>query len=281
MAEKVMPGSWEDPKGAREAVCIHTRKIMDSARDKDCIEGLRFYPEKEYESVISRAVSVKGGEATLLHVYVDVEPIHFNHGYYAVDLRFFYQVTLQVYLGCPAPVKVSGLCVFDKRAILYGGEGSAKIFSSDVAAGKPDQQLPWTTNHPIAVVEAVEPLILDAKIGDRCCCKNDCCDCEISDVPNCISGCFEGGLSCCDDSRRIYVTLGQFSIIRLERDTQLLIPMYDYCIPCKESTCGDPGGGDPCGAFSRVNFPVDAFFPPNAVCTGDAPSDGCGCHCHK
>ena len=37
MPEKVMPGPVTDCSGIREAVCIHTRKIYDSCRDKDCI----------------------------------------------------------------------------------------------------------------------------------------------------------------------------------------------------------------------------------------------------
>ncbi len=35
MPEKVMPGPVEDLSGIREAVCIHTRKIYDSCREKD------------------------------------------------------------------------------------------------------------------------------------------------------------------------------------------------------------------------------------------------------
>ena len=31
------------PEDLREAVSIHTRKITDSCRDKDCIEDLRVY----------------------------------------------------------------------------------------------------------------------------------------------------------------------------------------------------------------------------------------------
>ena len=46
MPEKVMPGPVSDCSGIREAVCIHTRKIFDSCRDKDCIEDLRFYPKR-------------------------------------------------------------------------------------------------------------------------------------------------------------------------------------------------------------------------------------------
>ena len=40
-------------------------------------------------------------------VYVDVEPVSFNRGFYTVDMRFFYHVTLQAYLSCPVPVTVS------------------------------------------------------------------------------------------------------------------------------------------------------------------------------
>lgn len=131
MPEKVMPGPVEDSCGIREAVCIHTRKIFDSCRDKDCIEDLRFYPKLQCVDIINRALSVKGGSAKLLYVYVDVEPVSFNRGFYTVDMRFFYHVTLQAYLSCPVPVTVEGLCVFDKRAILFGSEGGAKSFSSD------------------------------------------------------------------------------------------------------------------------------------------------------
>ena len=152
MPEKVMPGPVEDLSGIREAVCIHTRKIYDSCRDKDCIEDLRFYPKLQYVDVINRALSVKGGSAKLLYVYVDVEPVSFNRGFYTVDMRFFYSVTLQAYLSCPAPVTVEGLCVFDKRAILFGSEGSAKVFSSNSRADDLDEQNLMSTNLPIAVV---------------------------------------------------------------------------------------------------------------------------------
>ena len=75
------------------------------------------------------------------------------------------------------------------------------------------------------------------------------------------------------DYHRLYVTLGQFSIIRLERDTQLLIPAYDYCVPEKECSCDDGRceEPDPCQVFRQVQFPVEEFFPPNALPT---PSNG-------
>ena len=154
MPEKVMPGPVEDSCGIREAVCIHTRKIFDSCRDKDCIEDLRFYPKLPCVDVINRALSVKGGSAKLLYVYVDVEPVSFHRGFYTVDMRFFYHVTLQAYLSCPVPVTVEGLCVFDKRAILFGSEGGAKSFSSDSPSVCSCQDL-MGSSLPTAHVEAI------------------------------------------------------------------------------------------------------------------------------
>lgn len=261
MPEKIMPGPVEDRSGIREAVCVHTRKIYDSCRDKDCIEDLRFYPTLGSADIISRALSVKGGRADLLHVYVDVEPVSFNRGFYTVDMRFFYAVSLQAYLSSPMPVPVEGLCVFDKRVILFGSEGNAKIFSSQMRTGELDPQLGRKSNLPMAVVEAVDPIVLDARMME-CCGKREC-DCDLCEVPSFVNSYFDGKLSCGDDNRRIYVTLGQFSIVRLERDSQLLIPVYDYCMPEKECSCGSEE--DPCSIFRNISFPVGEFFPPNTV----------------
>ena len=71
------------------------------------------------------------------------------------------------------------------------------------------------------------------------------------------------------EGKRVYVTLGQFSIIRLERETQLLMPVYDYCMPEKECACGSCGEEDPCELFRQVKFPVSEFFPPNAMSCGE------------
>ena len=260
MPERVVPGPVEGPEGIREAVCIHTKKIYDSCRDKDCIEDLRFYPKLQCADIVNRALSVKGGSARLLHVYVDVEPVTFKRGFYTVDLRFFYCVTLQAYLSSPIPVPVEGLCVFDKRVILFGSEGNAKIFSSELREGGPDPQMIRKSNLPIAVVEAVDPIVLDAHIADVC---EQRCDCDLAEIPPLISSCFDGDLSTGGDMRRIYVTLGQFSIVRLERDSQLLIPVYDYCMPEKECSGGDKE--DPCGLFRNIQFPTNEFFPPNTI----------------
>ena len=191
-------------------------------------------------------------------MYIDVEPIGFNRGFYTVDVRYYYRVTADAFVGAVRPVEISGLCVFDKRVILFGSESSAKVFSSCFDEG-PDTQM-RRCSVPTAVVEAVDPIVLNMKLVDVCECHP--CDCGLTEIPPCICACFCSDLCFGNQGKRVYVSLGQFSIIRLERDTQLLMPIYDYCLPEKECTCGG-SEDDPCEIFRHVKFPVDEFFPPN------------------
>lgn len=261
MPEKVVPGPVSDEHRIREAVCIHTKKIFDSCKDKDCIEDLRVYPTRGCQEVIDRAVSVKAGCAELLYAYIDVEPVTFNRGFYTVDVRYFYRITADAFVGAARPVEITGLAVFDKRVILFGSEGSAKVFTSTGKnCGSDIQGLPVTTA-PTAVVESVDPIILGMKLVEVCQCHHhdNCCE-----IPPAVCACFPEELVTGGDVHRLFVTLGQFSIIRLERDTQLLMPAYDYCMPEKDCDCGcDCRQEDPCELFRKVQFPVGEFFPPN------------------
>ena len=274
MPDKVMPGPVGETACIREAVCIHTKKIFDSCRDKDCVEDLRFYPTQQSQTVLERALSVRAGKAELLHVYIDVDSVGFHRGFYTVDVRYFYRVTADAFVGAVRPMEISGLCVFEKRVILFGGEGTAKTFRSDSNFDGVDEKRVSRCNYPTAVVEAIDPIVLSAKLVDVCECR--ACEVgELTDVPPGVCACFGCDLCFGGEGKRLYITLGQFSIIRLERDTQLLIPAYDYCVPDKECSCGG-GEEDPCEVFRKVQFPVDEFFPPNSVCSADG-FQGCSC----
>ena len=273
MPERVTPGPVSGSCNSfQEAVCIHTKKIFDSCKDKDCIEDLRVYLTRSSQEIVERAQSVRGGSAELLTAYIDVEPITFNKGFYTVDVRYYYRITADAFIGAVRPVEVYGLAVFDKRAILYGSESSAKVFSSQYNPNGPDVQNLPATSVPQAVVESVDPLILGMKLVDVCECR-PCCECDLCEIPSCICGCFNSDLCFGGDGKRIYVTLGQFSLIRLERDAQLLMPAYDYCMPEKECSCSAGcGDEDPCEIFRHVKFPVEEFFPANGGASG-----GCDC----
>ena len=170
-------------------------------------------------------------------------------------------------MGAARPVEISGLCVFDKRVILFGSEGGAKTFSSEACLSELEERELRKCGLPTAVVEAVDPIVLSMKLVDVCECR--CCDCELTEIPPCVCSCFGSDLNFGSEGKRVYVTLGQFSIIRLERETQLLMPVYDYCMPEKECACGSCGEEDPCELFRQVKFPVSEFFPPNAMSCGE------------
>lgn len=93
MADRVMPGPVDNTACIREAVCIHTRKIFDACRDKDCIEDLRVYPTTTSQTYIDSALSVRARSAELLYADVNVEAITFHNGYYTVDITYYYRIT--------------------------------------------------------------------------------------------------------------------------------------------------------------------------------------------
>lgn len=109
--------------------------------------------------------------------------------------------------------------------------------------------------------EVVDPIALGAKIvepAEKCCC---CCgETDVNAVPEIICKVFEDDLVDSNDYRKVLVTLGLFTIVRLVRDVQLLIPVIDFCVP--QSECSVSTESNPCELFEKLHFPVDEFFPP-------------------
>ena len=86
----------------------------------------------------------------------DIEAVPFNRGFYSVDLKYFFRVTLAVFTGASRPTEVEGLATFDKKVILFGSEGNAKVFESKYKENSFDPQLWRKTNMPHAVIEAAD-----------------------------------------------------------------------------------------------------------------------------
>lgn len=261
MADHTMPGPGCDLNSIREAACIHTKKIFDSCQSKDCIEDLRVYLTCASQEVIDAAQSVKCGRATLLSVLVTVDPLQMNRGFYSVDLTYYYKIECEAYTGCSRPSTIIGLAVFEKRSILFGSECGTKLFLS--SSGRCDESctpLSIPSSNPDAVVEAVDPILLDAYFRSPHSPHAE--EWTAPSVPQEILAYFNEPLALvAAPSRALYVTLGQFSIVRLERDAHLMIPVYDCCIPDKECSC-DICDNDPCELFQKVQFPVNQFCPP-------------------
>jgi hypothetical protein len=257
----------------KEAVCIDVARVYDSCSDKDCLEDLRVYFNDENQTIVNNAFAVKSRNAELANVFVDVEPVQFNRGFYSVDITFCFDVSLEVFdRPCGRtgrkPCIVSGIAVFNKRVILFGSEGNVKVFTSDNddenSSGSESNDLPK------AVVEAVDPVFLAARLVDA--------DGPVdsTQVPEMFSERLEGSLGCVVPLKLVLVTLGLFSIVKLERNVQMLIPAYDFCIPDKECASSS---SDPCDLFKNIKFPVNEFFPPrfsDGENPANAPDCGCG-----
>ena len=62
-----------NPQDLQQAMSIHTRKITDSCRDKDCIEDLRVYLTRGSQGLLDSCAGAKVRCAELLYTYFDVE----------------------------------------------------------------------------------------------------------------------------------------------------------------------------------------------------------------
>ena len=263
MSDNNQAGTACDLRGIREAVCVHTDKISDSCLAKDCIEDLQVYLTVPSQQALDCAVSAKARYVELLHVGVHVETVPYSTGYYTVDLTFYYRVIADASAAGGRPTTVTGLAIFSKRLVMFGGETSARSFSSRSGVSCLCKQAIQAGNVPEAIVEVVDPMILGSRVQEVCSCN--CCPPSPPVIPEAILGCFEEQLVLDGESKRLLVTIGQFSIARLERSTQLLIPTFDYCIPSK--TCKNVGSANtesPCEVFGQIEFPMDAFFPSKA-----------------
>ncbi len=265
------------PSKIKEAVCIDTNRVYDSCADKDCLEDLRVYFTDSAQCVIDRATNVRCRGAEVLNAFIEVERVPFNRGFYSVDITYFFKVCLDVFCGhTNPPTMIEGLATFSKKCILYGSEGNVKVFSSEFSCGDIDNQLDMVNTNPRAKVQTVDPICLDAKLCRvQDCCHHDNC-CKPSRLPRCVCRCFDGDFESYerDPEKAVTVTLGIFTIVQLERDVQMLIPAYDFCIPKKECSCETD---DPCDAFRKIQFPIDEFFPPKEGCLKDSYPMGCGC----
>lgn len=239
----------------KEAVCINASRIYDSCSDKDCLEDLHVLLTKPGQCMIDKAVNVRLNDVEVCDVSVGLQPVPFHKGFYAVDMTFYFDVSLDVYMAPNAmPMQVKGLAVFSKRAVLFGSDGSVKIFSSDCSS-EPSEQSP-VRNCPKAIVQVAEPIPLSARI------------CEHRPkppmppfrIPEWIMRRYGGEFVAGEAEKEVLVSVGIFTIVQLERNVQMLIPAYDFCIPHKECVTSSE---DPCELFSSIDFPTNEFFPSN------------------
>lgn len=262
-------GCSESPERCgHESVCIDAARVYDSCADKDCLENLPVFFQQCVQQRVDSACNVRLRDVDVITVYIDLEPVPFHRGFYTVDMTFFFEVKLDLYpTPASCPDTVCGLSMFNKKVVLYGSEGSVKIYTSDSDC-KHGNYSNASRNLPKASVQVAAPIGLAAQLKE---CPPLCVPC--CQIPEGICKKFGGGFVTTDRGKTVFVSIGLFTIIQIERNVQMLIPAYDFCIPEKECI---ESSNDPCEMFSRIDFPTDEFFPPNIADYGD-DSGTCGC----
>ena len=241
----------EYASASNEAVCLDVMRVYDSCGSKDCLEDLCVYLCPGNQAKVNKATSVRLKKAEIINVYTDVDPLPFHKGYYSVNITFYFNVCLELNENPAFPCEeIEGLAIFSKQVVMYGSEGKVKIYTSECDMKKSDCST--DTCMPIANVQVAQPVALGAKI--ICGCKNcSCCNY----IPEFIAGRYGGELSM-KGEKNILVSIGIFTIVQIVRRVQMLVPAYDYCVPCKECKISND---NPCDMFSKIDFPSDEFFP--------------------
>ncbi len=250
-----------DTQNCNDQICVNVQKIFDTCKDKDCLTDMRVYLSPGDQTLIDNAVNIRARKAELIWTAITVEEVPFNKGFYGVDLTFYFKSCYDVYTGNCRPAIVEGLSYFNKKVILYGSEGNTTTFTSK---GNNCDGCCSNALLPVAEVEAVDPIVLNTRVitpSCNCCCSES----ESLSLPECVLNHFCDGLTD-TANRRLVVSLGLFSVVRLIRDVQVMIPCSRFALPEKE--CKSPNEEEPCSFFEKLCFPTNEFFP---------PEHGCGC----
>lgn len=265
-----------------KSTCIDVNKIYDSAKDKECIEDLRVYLGPEGQELIDNASNIRSKCAEVLWASIDVSDVAFNKGYYSVSIRYYFRLCFEACVMGRAR-EFCGIGVYDKQSIMFGGDGNVSIFTSDCPNGSVCAQIPSdafsqnVANTPKVQLEVASPIVLSVKLADKnwgcghCCCpidqipENLCQSCGCTPIPS------DMGAKC------LYVTLGLFSLIKIERPVSLLINSAEYCIPNRESSVLSDTTSNPCEIFKSMAFPTCDFYPASggAISSGIAGGEQC------
>ena len=269
----------------KDNICIDTYRVLDSCRDKDCFENVKVYLTDCGDEIIDRTTTIRAKCAKIISAFIDINDVPFNRGFYQLSIKMFIKL---IFEACISPGNVQefeGIAVIEKKVILFGSEGNVSVFKSDINKSgfcSGVCEVNRSNSSPIAVLETVDPVILNWKIVEPRECACICCCC-IDDVPENVVNTINGNLHDRND-RVLVVSLGLFSVVKIERPAQLIVSATEYNIPDKE--CVVASEDDPCTLFKAMAFPVNEFSPPSIGSCGcsvqpprrESGRGGCGCN---
>ena len=278
MSDNRFPCGPSDKVPKPELICIEANRVLDSCKDRDCFEDVQVLLTDFGNDIIEHTTNVRAKNACIAWTYIGIDPVKFNRGFYAVTIKFYVKITFEACLCGGRSQEFEGIAVLEKKVVLYGSESNVNVFKSSPEASDyctSPKLCCNAKNVPTAVVEVVDPVILNCKVreeSDPCC---NCCCCS-GEIPESICANIGGSLTD-TNVRYITISLGIFSVVRIVRPAQYLIHANEYCVPDKE--CISAEEDDPCALFRSMAFPTSEFCPPGFIPSEEHFGKGkCGCN---
>jgi hypothetical protein len=250
--------------------------VLDSCRDRDCFEDVKVILTDFGNELLEHTTNIRAKNACIAWTYIGIDPVKFNRGFYSVTIKFYIKINFEACLCGGRSQEFDGIAVVEKRVILYGGESNVSIFKSNPDSSdycSVPELCCSSKNVPIAIVEVVDPLILNSKVHDPdegC----GCCCCCCGDIPDGVKNHLNGDLRD-SDGRYLTVSIGIFSVVRIVRPAQYLVNAGEYCVPDKE--CVSNEEDNPCAIFRNMAFPTTEFCPPGYTPPKVDGNGKCGC----
>jgi len=168
---------------------------MDSCCERECFEDLQVFFDEKDQIIVENSVLVKNPTVVLEAVNFEVEPIPLQAGCYTVDMAMRFRVSCDAFLARDdRPHRITGTTYVQKRDILFGGESSARVFSS---GGESFSALPRASVQ-------VEPVVLSCRLGET------------------------------HSGKAVFITMGIFSVTALERPAQVTFPVLERLVAERE-----------------------------------------------
>ena len=231
------------PRHSPRPTAIAGLQVVDTCADRECLEDLQVFFSPSDQNIINRCVQVRCPAATVENVAFGLEPTPWRRGCFTVETLFMFRVRLEAVLpGQEPPVCVEGSCFFERRSTLFGGENCVRTFRSNGAG---------CGGVPEASIQCAQPVVLNVHLTDG--------PVAFGAPPQAVIDRLGGRLSP-EPHRAVLISLGLFSVLSLERPTQLAVSSFGPALPTRECR-GELCGKEVCDLFNAMPFPIEQFNP--------------------
>ncbi len=145
--------------GKGEMVCIETKRVLDSCRDRDCFEKVKVMVTDFGRDILERTTNIRAKNACISWTNITIDPVKFNRGFYSVNIRFYIKIVFEACLCGGKSQEFDGVAVIEKKVILYGSESNVSMFKSNPDASDfcaVPEPCCAGKNVPMAIVDAID-----------------------------------------------------------------------------------------------------------------------------